>query len=194
MDIARLFLTRYDILCDFWLAVLWDSVSEDLMRQRPHPRVNSIAWNMWHLTRAEDAGLNRFVVDLPQVLDEGDWMQKMNLPWRHHGGEMSLAEVDELDGRIDLQALRLYSQTVQTRTYEIIARIDQVDLEATLQEEHVRKVIVAEGLAHSNPQGFIQNYTGWTKGKTLMNLGLTHAYQHVGEMDVIVTLLGVDHG
>jgi len=42
------------------------------MRQRPHLRVNSIAWVMGHLTRVEDAGLNRFVAERPQVLDEGD--------------------------------------------------------------------------------------------------------------------------
>jgi hypothetical protein len=191
MELARLFLLRYDVLYDSFMAGFWNTVPEELLRQRPDPRVNSIAWNLWHIARAEDAGLNRFVVDSPQVLDEGGWMEKMNLPWRHHGCEMTLAEVDELDRSIDLPALRLYSQAIHARTHEIIARIDQVDLEAKLQEDQVRKVIVDEGLAHSNPEGFIQNYSSWTKGKSLMTLGLTHSFQHVGEMDVIATLLGV---
>jgi hypothetical protein len=191
MDVTQLFLQRYDVLYAFWIADVWNTVPEDLMRQRPHPRVNSIAWNLWHLTRGEDAGLNRFVVDHPQVLDEGSWMERMNVPWRHHGGEMTLAEVDDLSQHIDLQALRAYSKAVQARTHEVIQQIDQVDLDANLQSEHVRKVIIDEGLAHSNPEGFIKNYTGWSKGKCLMNLALTHPYQHVGEMGVIATLLGV---
>ena len=191
MDIAQLFLQRYDVLYAFWLGDVWTAVPDDLMRQRPHPQVNSIAWNLWHLTRVEDAGLNRFVVDRSQILDEGDWMQRMNAPWRHHGSEMSFAEVDELSQRIDLRALREYSAAVQVRTREIINQIDQVDLDAVLTKERVRMVVIDEGLAHSQAEGFVENYTGWSKGKCLMNLGLTHPYQHVGEIGVIISLLGV---
>jgi hypothetical protein len=74
MDFSQLFLQRYNVLYDFWLADVWKTVPENLMRQRPHPRVNSIAWILWHLTRVEDAGLNRFVVDRSQILDEGSWI------------------------------------------------------------------------------------------------------------------------
>jgi hypothetical protein len=188
---TSLFLQRYDVLNNFYLAGIWDTVPHDLMRQRPHPRLNSIAWIMWHLVRVEDAGLNRFVMDASQVLDESDWMQRMNVPWRHNGSEMTLAGVDDLSQRIDLQALRAYSQAVQVRTRDILAHIDQVDLEATLQEPHVRQVIVAEGLGYTDPEGFIKNYTGWSKGKCLMTYGLTHPFQHLGEMETIASLLGV---
>lgn len=123
MDLNQLFIQRYNALYDFWLAGIWEMVSDDLMRQRPLPRVNSIAWIMWHLTRVEDAGLNRFVVDRPQVLDEGSWMQKMNVPYRHNGGEMNFDEVDELSQRVDLQALQEYSKAVQVRTREIVSQI-----------------------------------------------------------------------
>ena len=194
MAMTRLFLLRYDVLYDFYLAGIWDTVPPDLMRQRPHPRVNSIAWILWHLTRVEDAGLNRFVMDRSQVLDEGDWMRRMNVPWRHNGGEMTLAGVDELSQMVDLPALREYSQAVQVRTHQILADIDQIDLEATLQESHVRKVIVDEGLAYTDPEGFIQNYTGWSKGKCLMTYGLTHPFQHLGEIETIASLLGVVFG
>ncbi|MFH2039924.1 MAG: DinB family protein [Chloroflexota bacterium] len=191
MDMTQLFLMRYDVLYDFYLAGIWDTVPQDLMRQRPHPRVNSIAWILWHLTRVEDAGLNRFVMDGSQVLDEGNWMQRMNVPWRHNGSEMTLSGVDELNQMVDLPALRDYSQAVQVRTREILANIDQVNLEATLQEPYVRKVIVEEGLGYTDPEGFIQNYTGWSKGKCLMTYGLTHPFQHLGEIETIASLLGV---
>jgi len=93
MDVTQLFRQRYDVLYEFWLGGIWKGVPEDLMRLRPHPRVNSIAWNLWHLTRVEDAGLNRFVVDRSQVLDDGQWRQRLNVPWRHHGSGMTFAEV-----------------------------------------------------------------------------------------------------
>lgn len=194
MDISQLFLQRYDVLCDFFLSSVWENVPAELMRQRPHVRVNSIAWNLWHLTRAEDAGLNRFVVDRSQVLDEGQWMQRMNVPWRHHGTGMTFKEVDELNQRIDLQALRDYSSAVQGRTREIVSQLDPNSLDAVKEVEGVRAILFDEGLAGPHTEGLLENYTGWTKGKWLMLAGLTHPFQHVGEIDVIASLLGLDMG
>jgi len=192
MDVTQLFIQRYDALYNFWLGGLWETVPYDLMRQRPHPRVNSIAWNLWHLTRVEDAGLNRFIVDRPQVLDEGEWLQRMNVPWRHNGSEMNFDEVDDLNQRIDLQALREYSSAVQARTREIVSQLSHDDLDPVMEEPRLRTILFDEGLAHPRATGLLENYLGWTKGKCLMNFGMTHPYQHVGEIGVIASLLGVD--
>ena len=99
---------------------------------------------------------------------------------------------DELSQRIDLDALHDYAMTVRERTREIVNELHLDDLESALSESHVRKVIIDEGLAHSNPEGFIANYTGWTKMKCFTTFGLTHSYQHVGEIEVIATLLGIE--
>jgi uncharacterized damage-inducible protein DinB len=192
MHVSQLFLQRYDALHNFWLADVWTSVPDDIMRRRPHPRVNSIAWILWHVTRAEDAGLNRFVADRPQVLDGGDWMRRMNVPWRHHGGGMSPAEADDLSRRVDLRALRDYSSAVQLRTREVVDRLDEIDLDAVMTTERLRPILVDEGLAHSNVEEQLENYAGWTRGKCLMNLCLTHSFQHVGQIGVIATLHGVE--
>jgi len=192
MDVTQLFIQRYDALYNFWLGGLWETVPYDLMRQRPHPRVNSIAWNLWHLTRVEDAGLNRFIIDRPQVLDEGEWLQRMNVPWRHNGSEMNFDEVDDLNQRIDLQALREYSSAVQARTREIVSQLSHDDLDPVMEEPRLRTILFDEGLAHPRATGLLENYLGWTKGKCLMNFGMTHPYQHVGEIGVIASLLGVD--
>jgi hypothetical protein len=194
MNIATVFLQRYDPLCNNYLAGFWSRVPYDLMRRRPHPRANSIAWNLWHIARCEDAGMNRFVVDGSQVLGDGQWMERMNLPWKHHGTEMSMADVDELDQRIDLTALLEYSRAVQARTRAILKTLEMDDLDAEMDEERLRQILVNEGLAHSNAEGFIKNYLGWSKGKCLMAFGLTHSWQHVGEMEVVASLLGVEFG
>jgi hypothetical protein len=192
MDVRQLFLQRYDVLCDFYLAGVWKTVPEDLMRQRPHPRVNSIAWNLWHLTRVEDAGLNRFVVDGAQILDEGAFLQRLNLPWRHQGTGMTFAEVDDLNQRIDLPALRDYSLAVQARTRAIVQSLDPNELDGTVEPERLRRVVVDEGLAGPQAAGLLDNYTGWNKGRYFLHFGLTHSFQHFGEIDVIASLLGVE--
>ena len=192
MNLQQLFLQRYDVLCDFWIGDVWKIVPEGVMRTRPHTRLNSIAWNLWHIARVEDAGLNRFVADRPQVFDDGQWMQPLNVPWRHHGSGMTMPEVDELNSRIDLVALYDYSAAVQARTREIVAQIDPAGLDATMQPEQLRSILFDEGLAHRQAAGLMEAYAGWTKGKCLMNFGLTHSYQHVGVIGVIAKLLGVE--
>jgi hypothetical protein len=192
MDLAQLFLQRYDALYGFWLEDIWKTVPEGLMRQRPHTRVNSVAWVIWHLTRVEDAGLNRFVADLPQVLDDGGWLERMKLPWSHNGNGMNFAEVDDLSQRIDMPALHGYSEAVQARTRAIIDQLDQIDLGSVLEADRLRLILFSEGWARTQDPGLIDNYLGWTKGKCLLNFGLTHPYQHVGEIGVICSLLGVE--
>ncbi len=191
MDFPQLFLQRYEVLYDFWLEGFWKITPEDLLRQRPHARVNSIAWTMWHLCRAQD-GLNRFVVNRQQVLDEGDWNRKMNLPWRHNGNGMTFAEVDDLGQRVDLGALRGYFEAVHERTLEIVATMDMDILAAVVRRDRIRKVLFDEGWSRSSDSAAVETYAGWTKGKFLMNHGLTHPFQHVGEMGVIASLLGVE--
>jgi hypothetical protein len=192
MNISSIFIQRYDPLYIFYLGGFWEQVPQDLMRQRPHKRTNSIAWNLWHITRVEDAGLNRFVVDRPQILDEGHWAERMKIPWRHHGTEMTFTEVDELNKQIDLSALYDYSQAVQERTRTIVETLEQKDLSEGMEEQRLRQIMGVEGLAHSQAEDFIKNYLGWSKLKCLMTFGLTHTWQHVGEMEVIASLLGVE--
>jgi hypothetical protein len=191
MDFAQLFLERHDVLYDFFLADYWKTVPEDQMRVRPRAMVNSIAWILWHLTRVEDSGLNLFVSEGSQILDEGKWMERMNIPWRHNGGGMTFAEVDDLSQRIDLRALHDYSISVRSRTHEIVSRIDVVDLDKTLEPKRLQVIFMNEGLAHSDADERVKWYSGWSKGKCLMNFGLTHPFQHLGEMGVIASLLGI---
>ena len=191
MDAMDLFLVRHNVLYDFWLEVVWKDVPEDLMRQRPDPRVNSLAWNMWHVARVEDAALNRFITDRTQVLDKGDWMEKTAYPQRHNGFAMTFDEVDELSQKINLKELRAYSYAVRTRTLEIAASLELPTLEETLTRQRVQQVVIDEGLAGPRAEGLVENYTDWSKAQCLMNLGLTHGYHHVGEMNVISSLLGM---
>lgn len=191
MELAQLFLERHGVLCAFYLEGLWDAVAADAMRRRPDPRLNSIAWNMWHIARVEDSGINRFVADRQQVLDAGDWMLRLKLPWRHHGSGMTFAEVDQLSAQIDLAALRGYAAAVHSRTREVVAQLDEQSLDATMDSARLRLIVIDEGLAHSDGEGLVQNYLGWSKGKCLLHFGLTHSFQHVGEMETIASLLDV---
>jgi len=118
-------------------------------------------------------------------------MERLNIPWRDNGGGMNFGEVDTLSQQIDLQALHDYSKAVRERTHDIVSEINKVDLDVTLTPERAKVIAIDKGLAHSGADELAKWYSGWSKGKCLMIFGLTHPFQHVGEMGVIASLLGI---
>jgi hypothetical protein len=191
MDTARMLLERHTILHDYFLDSYERTPSPEQLRARPHARTNSIAWNLWHVARAEDFGINCFVADRAQVLDTG-WMQRMNLPLRHGGSGMTFDEVDALSAAVDLNGLHAYRRAVAEATRDILSRLDALDLTRTLDEARLRRILIDEGVAHSAPEALIQNYLGRSGERCLLTYGLTHSYEHVGEIGVIVGLLGIE--
>jgi hypothetical protein len=118
-------------------------------------------------------------------------MERMNVPYRHNGGEMTFDEVDALSRRIDIDGLHGYVLAVQERTREIVSTLTLSDMDALMDEARLRKILVEEGLALRNSEGYLQNYLPWNKGKVLFNFAITHPYQHFGEISTLATILGV---
>lgn len=193
MTLAKLFLQRQESFHGFWLAGVWEQATDEQMRARPHPRLTSIAWNIWHFTRVEDAALNRFIADRPQVLDDGAWAARMNLPWRHMGGGMTYEEVDELGAAIDIAGLRGYTEAVRARTREIVTVLDPETLDVPLDPDRVRAALFEEGLALRNGEEMLAGYVRLTRGTCLMTLGLTHPFQHMGTIGALSRLLGIEY-
>src|SRR2546425_10047833 len=65
MDWLGFFLLRYGDLHGRLVEDLLAGLSEDQVRRRPDPRVNTIAWLLWHAARIEDVGVNGLVADRP---------------------------------------------------------------------------------------------------------------------------------
>ena len=106
---------------------------------------------------------------------------------------MTFAEVDDLNQRIDLQALSTYSRMVQARTREVVKALDPKSLDAIMEAERLRVILIDEGLAAPQAADLLDNYMGWNKGRCLIHFGLTHSFQHVGEIGVIASLLGLEY-
>src|SRR5262249_4354064 len=98
-------------------------LSDEQMRVRPREDLNSLAWLMWHIARAEDIFLNPVLAGRTQVFDEG-WAGKLGITRRDFGIGMTSPEVTELTRQIDLAALRDYRDAVGRRTREVVEAFD----------------------------------------------------------------------
>src|SRR5260370_409174 len=107
MDAIDFFLARYEQVPRVLTDPAIGRLTERQLRGRPQPGVNSVAWLLWHMARVEDVGVNRFVVDRAQVLDDG-WLGRLGVARRDVGTGMSDAEVDDLSARVHLEPLPGY--------------------------------------------------------------------------------------
>lgn len=123
MDAINFLLVRYGDLHRGLIGDLLGKLSEAQVRGRPHPGVNTVAWLLWHTARVEDVGVNRFIADRPQVLEDR-WLDRLGVPRRDVGTGMNDAEVDDLSARIDLQALRGHWEGVVSSEGAVAARAD----------------------------------------------------------------------
>ncbi|MDP9358996.1 MAG: DinB family protein [Chloroflexota bacterium] len=116
MDIREFFLTQHARSHAAAVAggdpsnqdLLLSGVTEEQIRQRPHPSTNSLAWLLWHMTRAEDIGINLVIAGRGQVLDEEKWATRLGIPHRDLGAGMTDKEVEGFTERIDISALLAY--------------------------------------------------------------------------------------
>jgi len=190
MDAIAFFLSRYNDLHGGLVDGLFSKLSEAQLRGRPHPGVNTVAWLLWHSARIEDVGLNRFLSDRPQALDEG-WLGRLRVPRRDVGTGMSDGEVDELSLRIDLEALRGYWEAVTTRTLAVVETLEGTDLEALVPGERVRSVVLAEDVVAPGAEWLTEFWAGGrSRAWVLAQMALLHPYGHYYEARVASGLWG----
>ena len=190
MDAIAFFLSRYNDLHGGLVDGLFSKLSEAQLRGRPHPGVNTVAWLLWHSARIEDVGVNRFLSDRPQALDEG-WLGRLRVPRRDVGTGMSDGEVDELSLRIDLEALRGYWEAVTTRTLAVVETLKGTDLEALVPGERVRSVVLAEDVVAPGAEWLTEFWAGGrSRAWVLAQMALLHPYGHYYEARVASGLWG----
>ncbi|PYM54085.1 MAG: hypothetical protein DMD77_24515 [Candidatus Rokuibacteriota bacterium] len=190
MDAIAFFLSRYNDLHGGLVDGLFSKLSEAQLRGRPHPGVNTVAWLLWHSARIEDVGVNRFLSDRPQALDEG-WLGRLKVPRRDVGTGMSDGEVDELSLRIDLEALRGYWEAVTTRTLAVVETLKGTDLEALVPGERVRSVVLAEDVVAPGAEWLTEFWAGGrSRAWVLAQMALLHPYGHYYEARVASGLWG----
>ena len=119
-------------------------LSDEQMRVRPHEDLNSLAWLMWHIARAEDIVVNQMLGGRPQVFDAA-WMKRLGVARPDFGIGMTSAAVTELTNQIDVGALREYRDAVGRRTREVVGGFTAADWDGSVAAEAVERVAADGG-------------------------------------------------
>jgi hypothetical protein len=172
---------------DRWLSGL----SDDQLRKRPGPHLNSIVWLLWHMARTEDVAVNLVVTAGSQVLDDG-WTRRMNTPVRHMGSGMTADEVTELTRHADVAAVRAYRSAVGKRTREVIRTLPPARWDEILTLDDTTRAAAAGAFGPNDDWIDGVGHTPWqghTCGDQLGSSAIRHNSGHIGEVVTIRSLL-----
>jgi len=167
-------------------------VTDEQMRVRPRQDLNSLAWLMWHIARAEDIVVNNVIAGRAQVCDDAG-RKRLGIARRDFGIGMTSDEVSELTRQIDIGALREYRDAVGLRTREVISAFAPQDWEGTILADRIQKA--ADGGAFgARTEQFVQGFPGRPRLAVLNGIALFHSAGHMGEVATVRSAGGFGTG
>jgi hypothetical protein len=167
-------------------------LTDEQLRLRPREDLNSLAWLMWHIARAEDIVVNVALAGRPQLFDEA-WMKRLGIARRDFGIGMTSAEVTELTRQIDTGALREYRDAVGRRTREVVGGFEPRDWEGAVTAEAVERA-AAEGAFGARTEALVKAFPGRPRAAVLSGIALFHSAGHMGEATTVRTAGGFGPG
>ena len=187
MDLLELFLREHASVHTTTVAPsshnaewMFAGLADEQWRALPHG-FNSIAWLFWHVARVEDSCVAGVLMGVPQVFDEGDWPERLNVARRDDGEGMSKDEVAALSEAIDVAALREYRDAVGKRTREHAQALWPDRWSAPLTAADVQRV-VDSGAMPADEAGMLD---GAPREQFLNWWSLHHTYHHLGQIAMV---------
>jgi hypothetical protein len=168
-------------------------LTDDQVRLRPGPGLNSIVWLLWHMARTEDVAVNLVVAAQAPVFDDG-WGRRMRVHRRDMGTGMTAAEVAEISERADVAAVRAYRAAVGIRTRQVVSSFSPEAWDEILDLEDTTRA--AEVGAFGPNDDWIDGvghrpWQGHTRGHQLGQTAIRHNTAHIGEAVTIRGLAGL---
>lgn len=154
-------------------------LTDEQMRVRPREDLNSLAWLLWHIARAEDIMVNRVLHGRPQVFDDA-WAKRLGITRRDFGIGMTSPEVTELTKQIETGALREYRDAVGRRTRDLVSGFTAEDWEGQVSADSVAAA-AGEGAFGTRAEIMAKVFTGRPRRAVLAGIALFHPSGHMGE-------------
>jgi hypothetical protein len=159
---------------------VFDHLSEEKARRIPLNSEHSILWNIWHIVRIEDVTMNLLVAGSPQVLNQENWLKKMNITVSDTGNAMDNDSIDGLSAQIDIEALRAYRLAVGRRTREIVHQIQPQELKNKVDPARLAQ-IRKEGAVVEAASGIIDYWSKRNIAGLLLMPATRHNLVHLNE-------------
>ncbi|WP_432665635.1 DinB family protein [Wukongibacter baidiensis] len=161
---------------------LWEDTDEVTFRRGQSKKGRTIAYGMWHSARIEDIAMNLLVADEEQIIDQGNWMKRMNSSIYDTGNALNIDEILEFSRTIDMQALRDYRKAVGKKTRKIVNSLIYKDLKINALESGLEKALALGAVVNDEKALWLIDF--WRKktvSGTLLMQATRHHFMHINE-------------
>ena len=176
--LARQFASVNQILHD-----VGDDLTPDELTTRVLPHTNLLAFDLWHVARAQDWALQTLVRGVPEVIDDPRWQGRGRMVTHGIGVGLSAAQADELAHSLALADILEYADTVHQSLLAWLGSIpdDELTREPDIPTQLQRYPVYLEPAMREEVPWMFQHPQVW---RCLMP-ALGHARDHLAEMDLL---------
>ena len=173
------------------LNAVFHSVVDDLTEEewvaRSAPGQNMIGYTVWHMARAQDTFVQTWIRGRAEVVHSDRWAQWHRLKRFGIGVGISLDEADEIARGVMRTDVLEYADAVHQAVSEWLGESSENDLD---QVPDVRQRLSA--FPEYQTTGFIEEVThlfDQPAGILLMRPCMGHIHRHLGELELVKTIL-----
>lgn len=176
--LARQFASVNQILHD-----VGDDLTPDELTTRVLPHTNLLAFDLWHVARAQDWALQTLVRGVPEVIDDPRWQGRGRMVTHGIGVGLSAAQADELARSLALADILEYADTVHQALLAWLGATpdDELTREPDIPTQLQRYPVYLEPAMREEVPWMFQHPQVW---RCLMP-ALGHARDHLAEMDLL---------
>jgi hypothetical protein len=156
-------------------------LNNDAVVYRPSNGFASIAWNLWHITRIEDAVSNIIINDSAQVIT-GEILGKLNVSVTDTGNAFSASDVDSFSRKINFAELLKYRKKVGKKTVSILKGLSAEARKRKPTQEQLQRLIREKVVTESEESMWLIDFWGKKTVSGLLTMPITrHQIVHIND-------------
>jgi hypothetical protein len=160
---------------------VWEGLSDRAFRTMPTVKDDTVAWNIWHITRIEDLTANYLIAGQEQVLDE-NWHNRLHTRVTDTGNSMTDDEIISFSNEVDQEGLYEYRNAVGIRTKEIIEDLKPEDLKRKVSKEGLEEIAGVGGVAKHPDAIWLLDFWGRKTVAGIIQMPITrHQIVHLND-------------
>ncbi len=160
---------------------LWNCLEDTAFRTMPTIKDDTIAWNIWHITRIEDLTSNYLIAGCEQVLEE-TWLSKLNTRVTDTGNAMTDEEILSFSNEVNKDALYQYRNEVGRRVKGILEGLQFEDLKRKVPQKGIRRIAELGGVSTRPEAVWLLDFWGRKNVAGILLMPITrHQVVHIND-------------
>ena len=152
--------SQLTLISNSYQDMLVNDLSERCFRHIPLDSFSSIAWNLWHITRIEDAVCNILIADKPQVFSE-TLKKRMGASLNDTGNAMDQKEAVAFGKAIKMNELLNYRFKVGKESQKIIKGLSDSDFKKKPHKRQLDRLLKEKVIINHKESIWLLDF--WTK-------------------------------